>query len=168
MFELSFAECALAALAAIALIKPEDMPGALRAAKKCVRRLTEWRDAATAEIRRAADDISDEPKAATRAMAATEEELAAMMPHERYTDIDTGALDASRRPTSSLPPEAEGMAKTAELAVLAGLPTVSAKIRYLHAEGHAPKQIAAILGKRPQHVYGVLRQDAVKKQKAKL
>jgi len=42
------------------------------------------------------------------------------------------------------------------------IPTVSGKIRSLDKQGFTKAQIAGMLGKRYQHVYNVLTQDAVK------
>ena len=50
----------------------------------------------------------------------------------------------------------------ADVKAVSTIPTVSGKIRSLNAMGYTRSQIADMLGKRYQHVYNVLTEDARK------
>ncbi|MET0155176.1 MAG: hypothetical protein ABW189_03610 [Rickettsiales bacterium] len=168
MFDVSLGECALALLTALALIKPEELPAALKAVRSGLRKLRDWRDAAAAEVRAFTEGAED----ALPPLRMTSEERDAMAAHERYEGVDVGAMDVSRRerglPVQEVahsPLEAEGMLDADARATMERMKTASDKIRYLAGRGLTPRDVAAILGKRPTYVYGVLRRDKMKPKK---
>ena len=172
MFDLSFAECALAAIVGVALINPKHIPETIRTVRGWLNRLSEWKGKTAGEFRRVMDEIEGNPPASQQnnhAPPSYEDEH--MLAHERFVGVDVSEFDVSRKePSKAASPieytatESDGMLDQESSDALNALPTISAKIRFLNSKDLSCKEISAMLGKSYSHVHGVLQKDKAKKR----